>query len=311
MAMMLRGLLTILLAVLLQANAWSQGGADKVDSRDFPGISRFPGSHIVDYRSSADTQYSLALGRLQRANGRVTAGREERIQGILTRITYAIPSGYSGADVFEGLSTQLLAGEGAELFRCQGRSCGSSNFWANDIFANRILYGPETDQFYLASTSAAASAEASIYTALYVITRGNRSVYAHLDILELPGDSSKQLMAATPAALLEGLHQDGSVILPGLTFDERDQLLNAEGIELLIDTLQANPQMRVYVVAHLRAPAELEALLERSRYRAALIVSRLAAAGIAAERLSAQGLGPLAPACSGSSCAERIELVLQ
>ncbi|MDO9317191.1 MAG: DUF4892 domain-containing protein [Gammaproteobacteria bacterium] len=314
MATLLRVVLTVLFSILLQAHAWSQSGADVVGSADYPGISRFSGARIVDYREVGDTNYRLALGRLQRVNGRVMAGREERIQGALTRITYEIPPGYSGADVFARLSTQLLAEGGEELYRCQGRACGSSNFWANDIFANRVLYGPETDQFYLASTRAAEVESPGIYTALYVITRGNRTVLAHLDILALSGASHSEHLSAqvsTSEALLTRLQQDGVVVVPGLQFDGQDQLIDEGGLALLVETLLNNPQLSVYVVAHLRAEGSLDAQVERSRHRAALITTQLSEAGIAAERMSAQGVGPLAPACSTGSCIERVELVLQ
>lgn len=314
MATLLRVVLTVLFSILLQTHASAQRGADVAGSADYPGISRFPGARIVDYREAGDTNYRLALGRLQRASGRVMAGREERIQGALTRITYEIPSSYTGADVFARLSTQLLSGGGEELYRCQGRACGSSNFWANDIFANRVLYGPETDQFYLASTRAANTESPGVYTALYVITRGNRTVLAHLDILTLPGASHSEqvsVQVSTSEALLARLQQDGAVVVPGLQFDGQDQLIDEGGLALLIETLLVNPQLQVYIVAHLRAEGSLEAQVERSRHRSALIAAQLGAAGIAAERISAQGVGPLAPACSTGPCTERVELVLQ
>ena len=313
MATLLRVVLMVVFSIALQTHAWSQGGADVPGSADYPGISRFPGARIVEYRELGDTNYRLALGRLQRVSGRVVAGREERVQGELTRITYEIPSSYSGADVFARLSAQLLSG-GEELYRCQGRACGSSNFWANDIFANRVLYGPETDQFYLASTRPADVERPGIYMALYVITRGNRTVLAHLDVLTLPGINHSQQTPgpeSTAATLLATLQRDGVVELPGLRFDSQDQLIEESGISLVIDALLANPQLRVYVVAHLRAEGTLDAQVERSRRRAALVTARLGEAGIAEERISAQGVGPLAPACNTDSCTERVELVLQ
>ena len=84
-------------------------------------IARFPGATIVQYEAQPASNYRLALGRLQRVNGRVTAGREERLQGELTRITYQIPSGFSGAEVFAHY-LGAIAGQTEELFRCQGRA---------------------------------------------------------------------------------------------------------------------------------------------------------------------------------------------
>lgn len=299
-----------MVGTLMGAQALAQSGGDVGGSSDHERLMRFPGSHITDYRQVGDTNYRLALGRMQRVNGRVTAGREERVQGFLTRITYQIPAGYPGADVFAHFSRQLLAAGGAELFRCQGRGCGSSNFWANDIFANRILYGPETDQFYLAATLSDGDGGIAAYAAVYVITRGNRSVYAHLDILELR-DGGAEAPITTPEALLLKLRQEGSAILPGLVFDDQDELTDDSGLALLINTLRSDPLLRVYLVAHLRVAGELGTLMERSQRRAGTVVSRLLDAGIEPDRVSAQGVGPLAPACRLSPCAERVELVTQ
>lgn len=300
----------ILLLSLAGTSVWAQSGADVAGSSDHDRLVRFPGSHISTYQNVADTNYRLALGRMQRVNGRVTAGREERVQGFLTRITYQIPSGYPGAEVFSHFSRQLLAAGGTELFRCQGRGCGSSSFWANDIFSNRILYGPETDQFYLATTLSDGDGGIAAYAVVYVITRGNRDVYAHLDILELRGEVD-EVPITTPEALLLKLRQEGSAILPGLAFDDRDALTDDSGLTLLIATLRSDPLLNVFVVAHLRGSEAIESLLERSQLRAASIVSRLTEAGIEADRISGQGVGPLAPACRQSPCRERVELVVQ
>ncbi|MDP1929836.1 MAG: DUF4892 domain-containing protein [Gammaproteobacteria bacterium] len=300
----------ILLLTLANLPAWAQSSADVAGSFDHERVARFPGSHIADYQNAGETNYRLALGRMQRVNGRVTAGREERVLGDLTRITYQIPAGYPGADVFAHFAEQLLAAGGAELFRCQGRGCGSSNFWANDIFANRILYGPETDQFYLATTLGNTDEGVTTYAAVYVITRGNRSVYAHLDVLEIR-EQAVELPITTAETLLLKLRQEGSAILPGFAFDAQDQLIEDSGIGLLIDTLRSDPLLRAYVVVHLRAPGDLNTLMQRSARRATGIVARLTDAGIEAGRVSAQGVGPLAPACRLSPCGERVELVLQ
>jgi len=303
-----RVLLTLLL-LLCSHGAWSQLPASDNSPRDHAVLSRLPGSEIVDYRVLDRTNYRLALGRMQRVNGRVTAGSEERLQGRLVRITYQIPSGYPGSDVFERLSGQLLDGAAGELFRCQGRGCGSSNFWANDVFGNPILYGPETDQFYLAVSLGSGEA-VSGYAALYVVTRGNRRVYAHLDVLELPRDEL-DAPAATAESLLLRLQQEGSAMVRGLTFSDDDRLSDDNGLALLLETLSRDPMLRVYVVAHLRGEGSLQSLLQRSAARADLVVTRLVGEGIDAGRLNAQGVGPLAPVCAQAPCSERIEVVVQ
>lgn len=302
----IRILITVLFG-LITTGAWGQFAPS--DAADHAYVERFPGAQIVDYRSPGSSTYRLALDRMQRVNGRVSAGREERVSGTLTRITYRIPDGYSGADVFAHYSEQLLLA-GNELFRCQGRGCGSSNFWANDVFENRILYGAEAEQFYMASSVNNANASIGGYIALYVITRGNRNVYAHLDILEL-NESTSDVPSTNPEALALQIQQEGSAQLHGITFDAQDQISDDGGLQLLRDTLNNEPLLRVYIVGHLEGEQALTQLQERSLRRAQLIVDALVGMQIDASRLSAQGVGPLAPECRQAPCEQRIEIVAQ
>jgi hypothetical protein len=300
--------LLVLLCVFNSAGLFAQNATDVAGAVDYSEITRFPGSVISDYRTPGVVNYRLALGRMQRVNGRVAPGAEERIEGTLTRISYLIPDGYPSSDVFDYLSGQMLA-KGPEVYRCQGRGCGSSNFWANDIFENRILYGPEQEQFYLVTTIGEQQSNVFAYIALYVITRGNRAVYAHLDILE--PDVTANGSGMTPELMAARIQEQGSVVVMDITFDAQDALLERAGLTLIQSMLEENQQLQVYVVAHLQGDAVLEQLLARSLERAQLIVELLVSAGIDSARLAPQGIGPLAPACAQQPCAERVELVLQ
>lgn len=303
------GLLWCLLVVSWQANADVPGSSDYA-------YQRFPGSQIVDYRLENDTVYALALGRMQRAAGRVAPSQSERFQGDLRRITYEIPDGFNGQEVFAHFSNQLLTEGQQELFNCQGRGCGSSNFWANDVFGNRILYGPEPGQYYMAADyrGEIAGREVSGYVALYVVARTNRRLYAHLDFLELSEqEAAEQRAAAVPDArtLLQRLNEDGLVSIPGLLFDEQDLLTEDQGLQLLVDALNDDGQTNIYIVGHLQAEATLDEQISRSLIRAEVIQQHLISAGIDPRRLQAQGVGPLAPFCRTGPCRQRIEIVVR
>lgn len=308
------GWVTMAALMLLAVPAWSQ--SDVSGASDYAGFERFPGASIVDFRQEASTIYALALGRMQRAAGTVAPSQSERFQGHLRRITYAIPDGYSAEEVYGFYRNQLLSQDQRELFACQGRGCGSSNFWANDVFGNRILYGPETSQFYLASTyqSDVDGLDVNGYAALYVVTRANRRMYAHLDFLELtPQVAAEQRegLSVTPQAAQIRLERERSVVITRLAFDDNDELINEEGVELIVDLLQRNGLMQVYIVGHLQDDETIDVLQQRSLQRAQQVVERVVAAGIDANRVQAQGVGPLAPYCRPGPCGQRIELVLR
>lgn len=310
LGLFLSGLSLFCLAFLISLPA----RADVAGSSDYAGFERFPGSQIVDYRVENNAVYSLALGRMQRAAGRVAPSQSERFQGNLRRITYEIPDGFSGQEVFNHFRTQLLTASQRELFNCQGRDCGSSNFWANDLFGNRILYGPETGQFYMASTYQDEQQDVSGYAALYVVTRANRRLYAHLEFLELSASVAAEQRAAqilNPQALSARLQQDGVAVVPGLVFNEDDELENSEGLELLAAVLTADSLLNIYIVGHLQAETSLAEQTRRSLQRAERVRSALIDAGISAERMEAQGVGPLAPFCRPGPCRQRIEVLVR
>ena len=303
-----------ILAILF---AWCQSAlADVAGSSDYAGFDRFPGSQIVDYSAENNAVYTLALGRMQRAAGRVAPSQSERFQGNLRRITYEIPDGFSGQEVFDHFRRQLLTNNQRELFNCQGRDCGSSNFWANDVFGNRILYGPENSQFYMASTYQSESQQQDVngYAALYVVTRANRRLYAHVEFLELSASIAAEQRAAqilNPQALSARLQQDGMAIVPGLVFNEEDELEDSAGLDLLAAVLTSDSLLEVYIVGHLQAEAPLAEQIQRSLARADLVRERMIDAGIDAGRLDAQGVGPLAPFCRPGPCSQRIEVIVR
>ena len=312
----LRCLALVLFTTLMSGLASTRLHADVAGSSDYASFQRFPGATIVDYRQEPSTVYNLPLGRMQRAAGTVAPSRAERFQGHLRRITYEIPDGFPASEVFEFYREQLLSQGQQALFTCQGRGCGSSNFWANDVFGNRILYGPETNQYYLASTYQGVSDQSPVagYAALYVVTRANRRMYAHIDFLELPAPlaaEQREGLNTTPQALEQRLMRERNVVITDLMFDENDELVNDQGIELIVDVMRRNALLEVYVVGHLQDSGSLAELQARSEQRARLVMDRVAAAGIDADRMQAHGLGPLAPTCRPGPCGQRIELVLQ
>ena len=121
---MLMGFRLILCLLFMSqgAAAWAQQGGAFDGALDHELIGRFPGAEVVDYRTPGVTNYRLALDRMQRVNGRVSAGREERVNGTLTRITYKIPEGYSSADVFAHYSAQMLVAGAVVAVVISGRT---------------------------------------------------------------------------------------------------------------------------------------------------------------------------------------------
>lgn len=305
--------LGLLLLALLSTPAHAQSAGEQTAGADHPLLMRFPDSEIVEYDRTNELNHQLVLGTLQRTRGEVVPESAERLKGRVTRIVYAIPSDYQVSDVREFFAQQLRERGDSILFSCEGRACGSSNYWANDIFKRRILYGPERNQYYLAARSNTAL-ENDPFLALYLITRANKRLYAYVEIIE------SEIAVAPQALVNEGLlaatlREKGSVVLPWIQFNTADggdeELDDPSALDYLVRLLRTDPEIRVYLVSHLTAPERsLESLLEQSENRAQLIKAVLLEKGIVGARIEAAGVGPLAPSCALSDCSDRIELVL-
>ncbi|MBT8146188.1 MAG: DUF4892 domain-containing protein [Gammaproteobacteria bacterium] len=297
--------LLLVVSLLICPMAFSQQGYSPAE-RDHPLLERFAGSTIVEYGSESDVNYRLILGNMRRSAGRVVAEQSERLTGDLTRITYEIPQGFAGAEVGSFYQQQARENGYTELFNCSGRDCGNSNYWANEVFDNRSLYGPERNQYYLVFRIDSDQSPPS-YAAVYVTTRTNRRQFAHVELLDSDGGGDDFVAALS----IEKIFENGAIIIPELVFDDQDRLTDAGGINQIATQLQANESIDLYVVGHLQDQGLLDNLIARSLRRAERTRDLLIERGVDASRLTARGVGPLAPLCSENDCAERVELVVR
>ena len=282
-------------------------GAQQSGPADHPLFSGFPDSGISEIETGENVNYRVVLGSLQSTRGQVAPEASERVRGDLTQILYEVSGGFSGQDVYDFFVEQMQLRGHRELFSCAGRACGSSEYWANDIFGKRVLYGPVRNQYYLAMGS---EPPGQFYISAYVITRINRQLLTYLEIIELDGNVADPAEAGS-AFLLESLFETGGVIVPGLTFGAGDEPVDDLDLDAVVELLRLEPELSLIVVAHLQGEGGLEQLLDRSERRAEAVRQLLLDRGIEADRLTARGLGPLAPLCAVGNCAERVELVLQ
>jgi outer membrane protein OmpA-like peptidoglycan-associated protein len=283
---------------------------DVTGASDSQFFKRYPRSKIDSYSQAATDDYLLALGAPKTVNGVMVLEYSERLSGSLTRYTYRSPDAEPSKLVFAHFQTQLVSLSHRVLFECHGRECGSSNQWANRIFDVRKLYGPERHQHYLAAQLN--TDKGPLFVALYSIQRGNKRVYTQLDLLT-PDSNSAMALDVNPDTILATLKSDGVFNLRNLQFDQDDKLTTDSTPRLspVVAALNKNSRLKFYVAGHLAENGSLDSLKARSLMRAESVLQALVEQGIRAERLSAQGVGPLAPIKKDSDDANRIGLVLQ
>ncbi|NKB31857.1 MAG: DUF4892 domain-containing protein [Pseudomonadales bacterium] len=277
--------------------------------RDHPLFPKFPDSEITEVEFEEDVNYRLVLGSLQRTRGLVSPEISERLRGDVTKIVYEVSNEFNGQDVYAYFREQIQELDYGELFTCAGRECGSSNYWANDIFRNRILYGPERNQFYIAMR-AGPDVESAPHIALYIITRGNRRLYAYFEVIEI-GGAQTRIDIISPTAFISSLQEQGSIVIPDIDFENDLGLTDDSDLSSTVNLLQTDPSLRIFLVAHLSGQDDVDTLLQRSQQRANVLRQLLIGRGIDGNRIIARGVGPLAPSCNEDVCDDRVELVLQ
>ena len=322
-----RLLLLVILVLGFPVVSAAQSGELVVSFSDHSLVAGFADSEIIERELNRDSNYRIILGALERVRGEVIPEDFKRLKGDVTKITYEVSQEFTGEDVYEFYQQQLTAKNYELLYSCGGRECGSSNYWANDIFRNRILYGPERNQYFTAFRASSAL-ESDPYFSLYIITRVNRRIYAYLEIVEPAGTQDPEQIAMVAEIveppivaaqssesglnLLQRLREQGSVVLPAFSFQSNNRLTVPVDVEPLVSALNSDQALSIYVVAHLKQDGQsLQNLMQRSLARANSLRQALITAGIEAQRIEAAGVGPLAPYCASDNCEERIEIVLR
>lgn len=172
----------------------------------------FPGSRVTQSEVLAEADHSFVIGLVRKVNNRLRAEREVVATGELVRVTFEIPRHHSRVEAFDHAREQLLARPHTMLFFCEGRECGSSALWANEVLDNARLYGPDDNQVYLALSL---DQQPQQLVSVYAVTRGNRRVYLHIDQFT-PDQSIDEALYPTPSTLLKILENNGSLTLPAL-----------------------------------------------------------------------------------------------
>ena len=274
--------------------------ADLSGAADLDGLPRFPRAWIVAYEREDDfAPREFVVSAVEKIRRELRIERKLRLEATVLRVTYQVPVGTPLDEVVAHYQEAL--GPSA-LFTCRGRDCGRSNGWANQVFGQAILYGPEANQFYIAADRGGELVSA------YVIERGNRRIYAHVEALR----PRELVVVAANVTLVEDLAGKGFVALEQVR-PRRDGSIPQAGLAALdavAPRLRTFERLTLYVVCHLYGPEDAGVLLTNSAACARTARERLQAGltGAAAPELVPFGAGPLLPRPNGA--AARIELVL-
>lgn len=300
----------LLACLLLFPGASGLAATDIGGARDLPGTQRFPGSWIIEYSAPQPRSHRLILGGLKKIDGALAPEREVRLTGELTRVTYRVPEDYALSAVQAHWQRQILGEQRDLLFQCQGRACGSSNFWANRIFEIPVLYGPDGEQRY--EISREIQGDSHLFQSFYLVRRGNKRIYVHLESFRATAEEAARV-SPDPLALLSLLKRQRRLVLRDVHFAEGNVQPRIDGdtLDLVAEALAGEPVLEVALVAHAYSAPGAQQNLQISRKRANNLLKLFRKKLKYPQRVQAHGVGSLAPrGGDATGIHDRVELVL-
>ena len=126
--------------------------------------------------------YTLPISAMRKVNGVIAAEYNMQLSGSINSYTWEVLPGLSAKVVYEKALQELQMADAQIMYQCYGRTCGSSNQWANQVFKQSRLYGLDSQQSYAALKQIGKTG--LNYYAVYSTQRGNKKVYFHLEMIQ-------------------------------------------------------------------------------------------------------------------------------
>lgn len=151
-------------------------------------VGLYPSSEMVAQETTESSGHLVVLGVLKKINHELLPEKSILVSGRKEASTYYLPEARRTNQVADFFRAELVASANI-LFECQGRTCGSSSYWANSHFETAILYGPEQFQHYfiaqrsVSQRSVSQEGEQGDYIVIYIGQRATRKIYAHIEYL--------------------------------------------------------------------------------------------------------------------------------
>lgn len=264
----------------------------------------FPGATVVAETPVKDADYRLFLSSVKQINDELRGDRVIRLP-VEGRIwLYRISQDDSPARVMAHYEAQLRDHRAQTLFGCEGRDCGPSRLWANQVFQTADLYGSDDQQYYRVALWRDAQGQ-RVLTVVYVVRRGDLGIRARVADLLLP-----------PSAVISGITAEegrriGPIIVPwhgGVTTHFDIDVETTREIKALADKY---PDATFVVVGYTALDEQpLKASMAKARDAADAFADLLQARGVSRSRIQVVPVGPVVPIQESGRSGNRVEIVL-
>jgi len=136
-------------------------------------------SHVnIESKSlNKGSEHQFLLSTPKRISNTLIIEKELTLAGDRTDLLLKIKSPGSSKKAMQ-FYRDFLSTKGEMLYQCEERACGSSNYWANNIFHNNKLYGRDSEQYYLAGKLVVE--DKRYFVSIYAVTNGRKQQYLYL-----------------------------------------------------------------------------------------------------------------------------------
>jgi outer membrane protein OmpA-like peptidoglycan-associated protein len=313
--------------------AFSAHAADVAGSSDHPLVGRYEGSEIVAYKVTEFDEVPVIEAPFDYT--KIPGGEGfKAIEGKSFLIYYTLPAGRSSLEVMKNYEESLKSKGFEIVFSCatSNGSCFSSGqdeggFYLGQAVgnANEIPKMPDSDyvqnwfskgRYLLAKLD---RPEGAVYVAIYFgeAERGNSAIVKVVETKEM---ETNKIQFVNASQMEQALGSTGKIALYGILFDFDKDVIKPESkptLDEIAKLLTDSPDLKVQVVGHTDNKGTPEYNLNLSKRRAASVVSALTGQyGIAADRLTSEGMGATQPVDTndteeGRAKNRRVELVDQ
>ena len=304
--------LRLILVVLLIYVTGMAGFAQKPPD-EHPLVKMYPGSVVQGGLTSVREfdEFELIIGPIAKGG---KPSKTQHLEGKIFTADYRNPANRSVLEIYKNYEQSLQKAGFQTLYSCNGIECGAAEPCCS---LHPTLRDPSYVRRFLAAKLS--RSEGDVYVSLAVQAQDPGSTgETMLDVIEVKPMENKDLVDAT--TLSDSVARTGHAAVYGIYFDTGKADVKPESeaaLKEIAKLLQQNAKLKVYVVGHTDDQGTLESNMDLSRRRSAAVVQTLTVKyGVAAARLSGQGVGPLAPVASNDSEAgraknRRVELVKQ
>jgi OmpA-OmpF porin, OOP family len=321
--------------VLVARAGFSAELSEPKRAKDHPALQRFSGSTLIAQGEVPFQKITVALGPLVMTpvGPNETAPRPRRaksIEGRIYRHLYVAPVGTSVLEVHRNYEAALQKSGYTVEFECVANDCGVAAH-GRDYNRDESLDANERrwvsfDVFratYLAARRTAAGATTWVLIMVDEYQHAAHAAYGRPAILQiLIEERGAQLgqVQINAAEIAREIGQSGKAALYGLYFDTNSDVLKADSRPQLLELskyLTTNSAVQILIVGHTDNVGALDYNVQLSQRRAASVARELVNNfQISASRLTARGVGMLAPVStntseSGRALNRRVEVVMR